>query len=424
MNGENSVSPRHLWRILVACGLVWFSAFVLFPPLFAWIGLRHYGVWFLDTFALLASSDALARGLDPYSPNPLDYFHRPHVYSHWWLLLHKFGLSRADNVVVGLSLVASFFVAAVARLRPRDPRELIWQLAVLCSPPVLLAMNRGNNDLLVFLLLAPVVPCLLSSVAVLRYASIAFVAIAAALKFYPAAAALVLAAGGGDPRETRLRTGAGAAMLVIVAWSVIPDVIRVHPFLPRADGILTFGAANLIRLIGLDGLPWAAGSLCAAFVGVSGLAGWRLFRGWDAAAAGRHEWLSFVLGAVLLAGCFLAGTNYAYRWIFALWMVPFLWWLVRERNAPLRVRRVGAVTAFLLLFSLWGDALVSASIEWLSPHIPVAVLGRAADEFFKWEQPVTWSFFGCMIAFLAHFIREALAVLCRRTARQTIPVNA
>ena len=32
-----------------------------------------------------------------------------------------------------------------------------------------------------------------------------------------------------------------------------------------------------------------------------------------------------IVGAALLTGCFLAGTSYGYRWIFALWLAPLLW---------------------------------------------------------------------------------------------------
>src|ERR1019366_4123041 len=191
-----------LWLGSLAAAYV--AAFAFYPRLFFAIGVNHYDAWFLDTFALLASNDAVSRGLDPYAPNPLDYFHRPHVYSHWWLHLRDLGLTRADVMWLGLTLVGTFLCAALWRLRPQTLRPLLWDGAVLCSSPVLLALDRGNNDLAIFVLLTPVVPCLLSGRPAWRLAAPFLVTAAAMLKYYPAAAALVLLPAP-DARELRSR---------------------------------------------------------------------------------------------------------------------------------------------------------------------------------------------------------------------------
>ena len=97
--------------------LYYWAAFFWHPVWLRHIGIIQYKGWFLDAFALLASSDAAAMGLDPYAPNPLDYFHRAHVYSHWWLHLHDLGLTRSDVVWVGASLGGAFLLTALWRLR-------------------------------------------------------------------------------------------------------------------------------------------------------------------------------------------------------------------------------------------------------------------------------------------------------------------
>ena len=197
-----TASQGWLWLGLIAAGF--FGAFVLFPRLFLFFGLNHYDTWFLDLFALLASNDAVTRGLDPYAPNPLDYFGRPHVYSHWWLHLRDLGLTRADVRWLGLTLIGAFFLVAGSRLRAQSRGQLAWYAALLCSAPVLLAVDRCNNDIVVFLLLALLVPSLLSQHRWIRMLSPVLVTAAAMLKYYPAAAALVLLAGA-DRKEVRLR---------------------------------------------------------------------------------------------------------------------------------------------------------------------------------------------------------------------------
>ena len=403
----DSMRSRRLWVLLGLAVAVFFGFFVLYPTLLPAVGVNYFGVWFLDSFAILASNDALARGLDVYAANPLDYLQRPHVYSHWWLELGKLGLTRADNFRVGLVLVLAFFAVALAGLRPRQPRELLWYLAVLCSSPVLLAVHRANNDLVIFLLLAPVVPCLLSLRWSFRLLGVLLIGFATALKFYPVGAALVLLAG----QETRLvRRGLGlaAVVFVLLAIGLRSDFARLATMLPyaKAEGLMTFGAGNLLGLFGAKGwLTIAAGSglaiLTAALFWRS-----RLWVEWKP-ASDEATWLYFVLGAALLATCFFTGMNFAYRWVFALWLAPFLWRCWHDGSAPVRVRKFAALTAGLLLLALWADPFAAAVLTRCAGRVTGPTLVRWADGFFLAEQPFTWAFFGCLLGWLVLFLRES-----------------
>lgn len=397
----------HVWFGLAAAG--WFATFAFFPELYRAVGVLHYGVWFLDSFAILASNDAVARGLDPVAPNPLDYFNRPHVYTHWWLELRHLGLTRAHNIAVGFAVVAAFFAAAVAFLRPRGLREALWYLAILGSSPVLLAVNRANNDLVIFVLLAPVVPCLLDSRRAVRMAAIALIAVAAGLKFFPAAAGLVLLAGAGvTTREVRERLGLAVLALAMVGVSLAQDLAAIGKLAPKATGLMTFAAANLPAEIGLTGLGAAAFTVIVAAAAVVFFLRVRWFDGWVIAPSETGVWLSFVLGAVLLAGCFFTGTNYAYRWVFAVWLAPLLWRLPREATAPVAVRRFAAVTAGLMMIGLWADPIASTVLGALAERVPLETAKKIAGVFFAAEQPLTWAFFGCLLGWLTQFTREGV----------------
>ena len=400
-------SPRWLWWLLVVGAGCYFTSFVFYPGLYLAVGTNHYGVWFLDSFAILASNDALTRGHDPFAINPLDYFNRPHVYSHWWLHLRDLGLTRADNIRVGFVIVATFFVTAVARLRPRAPRELLWYLVVLCCSPILLAINRANNDLVVFVLLAPVVPCLLSPHRALRFLPVALVALAAGLKFYPALAALLLLAGG-EVREVRWRVALAVLAFALVGFNVAPDLGRISAYLPKAEGLMTFGAANAFEAAGLTARAAKFAGLGLGILVVAALVRGKSFTDWEIRAEDRDTWWSFVLGAVLLTGCFFAGTNYAYRWVFAVWLAPLLWRLPRDEAAPAAVRRLAGVTRVLLVVTLWADPLAGVVLTTLAGHVPGEAIMRAADRVFAFEQPLVWAFFICLLAFLTHFAREGL----------------
>lgn len=365
------------------------------PDWLSYIGIRHFGVWFIDSYAILASNDALARGLDVYAANPLDYFGRPHVYSPWWLGLGKLGFTRTDNFWLGLTLGLAFLAVAVDWLRPRTWGELSWSLAVLLSPCILMTVERANNDLVLFLLLTPVVPCLLAE-----------------HRGWHAASLLLLTPG--TTREVRWRVAGGVLALAIVIASIASSYLRVRNLLPPVDGPMNFGAIHALTRPGLGGLlPGliAAGLIVAAW--------WRadIFRGWTIPRAMRRRWLHGVLGMAVLCGCFFASTNFAYRWVFALWIAPWLWWVARAIEAPRAVRRLARTTMGLLVAALWIDPLTLGVLtQWLAP-LPEPLVARTANLVYGAEQPLVWALFVCLLGFLTEFLRNSWRPLAGLAAK-------
>jgi len=399
----------HLQAWVILGAATWFAGFAVFPRFFGLAGITHYGVWFIDSFAILAANDAISLGLDPHRANPLDYFNRPHVYTHWWLALREFGLTREHNFWVGVTLCLGFFLAAVSRLLPRTPAEGLWYLAILGSVPILLALNRANNDLVIFIVLAPVVPCLLDKRRLVRLFAVVLIAFATGLKYYPVTAGLVLLAGAaGGKREVRARLVLAALALALVAANLAPDLAGVGRLTPKAEGFLTFGAGNLPGWLGLSARAASLGGLAIAVAAVGFFLRSRWFEGWVIAPEDRSVWWSFILGAVLLTGCFFTGTSFAYRWVFALWLAPLLWRLPRDGRAPVAVRRLAAVTGGLLMFALWGAVVARAIIVRVSAgRTPEEITGRV-DTFFIGEQLFLWALFLCLLGFLTHFTRQGV----------------
>lgn len=390
-------SARGPWLAFAAAGVGVHAFFLLWPQALFYAGLRDYGVRFLDLFAILASNDALARGLDVHAMNPLDYLQRGHVYSHWWLHLGKLGLTRADNGWLGLAVVVAFGGVVLATLRPRSPGEAAWYLALGCSPPVLLAVNRANNDLIVFLVLAAVVPCLGRPETVARLGAVLAVAVAAALKYYPAAAAVAVFGGAGR-REIPLRAALMLVALVAVGLGVASDLAAFGVVGPRPTGLLTFGAANLPGVFGVTGPAVLA--IAGGWLGVGFVLGWR----WAQRCPEPMEWAArpdgwrFVLGAILLAGCFVAGKNYAYRWIFVLWLAPLVWQQWRSPAVSAATRSLARITGGALLAAVWlggvaslAAALAARSLP-LDRVLPWVKVGEVAEQLAVWVV-----FAGCAI---------------------------
>jgi hypothetical protein len=420
MTDPSRAVRRRLWLALVLVAAFWFMAFALWPSLYFLFGVKHYSSWFLDSFAILAANDALSLGRDIYTANALDPFLRPHVYSHWWLHLRDLGLTREQNFAFGATLIGLFFATAIATLRPRSLRELGWYLALFCSPGVLLATERANNDLVVFLLLAPLVPCLLSRSAFLRFAvGLTLVTVATGLKYYPAAAALLLLQSP-TPREGRWRLVAAGTLFVALGFNLAPDLARFSELSPDPEGLLTFGAPRLLRAWGVPSSLVPAVALGIVGSGGAFIATLRIFSGWRVSAGATQAWLQFLLGAVLLTGCFVVSMNFAYRWVFALWMAPFLWRLVTDPAMPGATRWFGGVTAGLLLIALWADTIAVNVLRYIYLGAPPEAVARGQAVYLMGEQPLLWALFVCLSAFLARFafdhVRSLLAPARPRAA--------
>lgn len=404
------------WLALLTAAYL--AAFAWKPKLFFVLGVEHFDRWFVDTFALLASNDAVGRGLNPYANNPLDYFGRPHVYSHWWLHLRDFGLTRADSQWLGLSLVITFLLAALWRLRPQAPGQLLWYLSVLCCSAVVLAVDRGNNDLVIFILLSPLVPCLLSRHRWVRLLAPFLVMVAAMLKYYPAAAALLMLAYA-DRSELRSRLLIMLLLLAVAAYSVAGDLAGFGPIAPQPSGLMAFGAVGLFNELGWTG--WGPKLVVAGIGLASVLVCWRrqILGDWEPAPSQRSDWLHFMLGSVLLAGCFFTSMNFAYRWIFSIWLAPALWLLPRDPGTPAPVRKLARAAMWLLVLMLWWSPVSCFIVNRFIGVLPGPKIMKLAEWAFLLEQPFDWAFFLCLLVFLTHFTRRGLAAL-----GQTRPADA
>lgn len=393
--------------IFVAGMLVWFLSFALCPSLLFFLGLKHYGVWFLDSYAILAANDAQNLGLNAYAPNPLDPFGRPHVYSHWWLYLSRLRLTRDQNLWVGLVIVASFLTALFLQLRPRNGRQMCWYFAFACCPPVLLAVNRANNDLVVFSVLAGLPWAIWSESRVIRWLSVLLVALGAGLKFYPAVTFLLLL-GGESSKENRMRMVVTVLLLILVGANVASDIERFIATPVRPDGLTTFGASNLFERFGVRPIFAQIWSFVVATVAIGIF--WRSPRldVWAAPAADSREWHAFLLAALLLTGCFLTGSNYGYRWVFAIWTAPALWHIAFQGENGM-ARHIARVTAALLLGALWFDSLMGAMLASLAKAqlVSSASLVFWAESVFLLEQPFIWALFLLFLGYLTAFVRTA-----------------
>ncbi|HVU32600.1 MAG TPA: glycosyltransferase family 87 protein [Opitutaceae bacterium] len=382
------------------------------PGLLALLGIATAGVWFLDLEGALAASDAHAAGLNPLGHNPLDVFHRPHMYTDWWYALRWFGLTRADYLWVGALLGLAFLIVALLQVRVRRTSEMVLALAVVAAPPVIFSFVRGNADMAIFIVLAPAVACLLSPHAPLRWLAVAVIAFATGLKSYPAIAGLILLAPTRPRREIVAQVSLFAILVILLAFDQFRDLatnLHGYNLERRLPGFYTYGLTVTARLLAAPG--WWTAVLVGALVAFAG-AWWRWLPRWEPSVEQRADHLRLVMGAALLVGCYFAEINYAYRAVFAIWLVPLLAQAWTATDWPPAIRRLGQVTLVLLLAWLWSDGLACVVLNGFARPTSLQI-----DVWSKWivlaQQPVVFLLMAALLAWLVAFARAGLEGLGR-----------
>jgi hypothetical protein len=400
---------RLLWLIPAGLSLAAWLAGLLWPQQLVRLGIHDYGTRFLDSYAVLAALDAVRAGADPHVANALDPLMRFHVYSDWWLGLRWLGLTRAHNDFVAAAWVLAFVLAACGTMRPRRVGEAVWLAVLMVAPAVALVLNRANNELVIFVLLAG---CGVAAAggAWRPVLAIGLLGLATGLKYYPVVAAMPLL----WVRPTRGIPWVWLAALFagcVVLASVWSQVDRSRFMI--GSGVYTMGAPLLWRDLGWeDARSMLPGMLLLGLL-AGGLTLFRITTGLAGQGSLRERLLA-AIGATVILACFFAGVNYAYRWIFVLWPAFWLWRRAGDESLPGRPRVVAAIGCALVVFALWQDGIFCAFIN-AQPPRDTAWVDHAQRIYRLWTQPWQWLLMGM----LAGWLLEGVLTLVREGRMQS-----
>lgn len=384
--------------LLAGITLLGWMACLLWPRLLLLLGISDYGTFYLDSHALLAALDAVRAGADPHAVNPLDPLLRYHVYSDWWLALRWLGLTREHNFLVGTAWVGAFALTAWATAQPRSWREALWLAALMISPPFLLAVNRANNDLVIFVVLAG---CGVAATATgwgRPLLGVACLALATGLKYFPAPAALAFLWVRPVRRMPVVLLGVllAAGLALASVWTQLE-----RGRFTVGSGVHIMGAPLWWRDLGWKDTESALPGLLLIVAGAVALALGRITAGLAVRGEPRER-LRAAVGAIVVLTCFIAGANYAYRWIFILWPALWLWRQAGEGSQPPRQRWAARVGNVLVALCLWLDGLLCVAVNLMPPLDPAAV-SQIQSVHRLWTQPLHW----LLMMLLAGWLLEA-----------------
>jgi hypothetical protein len=359
----------------------------------AWadLGVPSADLSFFDLRSVTTAWECTRRGIDILPVNPCDPVGRPANYPRLWMAPAGLGLGEGSTVYLGVATAFVFFAAALLMVGHVGSWEALIYAAALCSPAVMLGVERGNADLLVFALVA------------FALASFRRGALGRAL----AHGVLVLAFGVllRQRREWAL-AGAGTAVLLFLVYAVATagDLRSIARAVPQevkysyGIGVGIDAARDAVRHT--PSAPGVARSRYAglavhALVGLAGLglAAWLALRrgcrraappGEEEPAPVSRDLDAFWAGAGIFGATFALFNNYDYRLVFLLLTLPQLLRWAREPRP-------------VMPFAWWAVAGVLASL-WLGTSLPVLPLGlgelwTAASDVFPFEEILNWLLF-------------------------------
>jgi hypothetical protein len=289
-------------------------------------------------------------------------------YPRIWLLPEAVGLGQQASTAIGIALGILFLASVLLLVGPVSTLEALVYIVALGSPAILLAIERGNNDLCIFALLVAGMWLRGRVSRFGRLAGAGLFLLAAISKLYPVFAVGLLAL-----RE-RLAVIVLGVFLLYAALTA-SDLYLISNATPRAL-VLAYGLRPAASVLGIP--AWLIGA--ATFVGV-GVAAW-VATGIHApvpAASILHE--AFEVGAVTYAGTFFLGSDYVYRLVFLLMTVPQLLLWTRSTRSIARVAAiVGTVIELAVLWTARftaGPGLGMQAFQLLSVILLIALSGVA-----------------------------------------------
>jgi hypothetical protein len=276
---------------------------------------------FADLRSIFGALECRRQGLDVYAANPCDPWNRPFNYPPVWLALGATSLDMraVDAAGVGLGIL---FVLGLAALFAEVRLRWIWfVIPAAFSPMTLLLVERGNTDALCWLLvLASVWLCGRRNSTSARAAGIVLAMFAAAIKFFPLASAVAIAAS----ERARARPYRIAALLGLVAIAAQANRIPAIVANTGHANLYSYGYDVVFRAF-VHASPLRT-VLPAALLFGAATAAWFAARSsdFDLALADDRTSLFFLAGAGAFVGSFLLGTRWGYRAVFLLFCVPLL----------------------------------------------------------------------------------------------------
>jgi hypothetical protein len=344
--GMRLINSSPSWLVLIGMLVGYFTLLLALGGHHAWdkLGVPAVSPGFFDLRSVTSGWDCARQHLGAWPDNPCDPWQRPENYPRIWMAAAIFGLGADETNIIGTLIAIAFFGAAIAVLPRRAPLvdAVVYGLA-LCSPAVMMGVERGNVDIALFAMVATAGLVMRRTPSGPPVAS-ALILVAAILKLFPIAAVGMLAQ---LPRRTAaICVASVGGLFAVYGVATFRDIQTIERVLPQGDeyayGLHIFGAW-LGRISG-SGRVWDIAVVGLALALAIAL-GRRVRQGLDTRPSRGLDLLWAGAGIYIATFAFVRSADY--RLVFLLLTIPQL---VRW-GAAARVLPIATLCGVLL--TLW-----------------------------------------------------------------------
>ena len=340
---------------------------------------------FTDLRILPGSAESFRQGHDPIYQNPADPLGRHFNLGKIWYLVFYIGIKQEDTLWLGILLALGFLFCVWVFPRRLDLASAGLLALILFSPSTMLCLERGNVDLLIFILCTIALIFLESE----SWFAAGFFALTALLKLYPVFGVAVFL----EKQRSRFWVFSLSVSAILLVYAVLTfsNIIASFSYTEKGDD-LSYGVNVIslyLRQFFISPQIYTLITFSAYLIAL-GLMIFVVFWGVRVnilnADDARHL-AAFRLGAAVYIGTFFLGNNWDYRLIFLLFTIPQLYtWASTSR--------VVRWTLAALILSCW-YLITLKIVGWLPYGIEFAY---ALDQISRW---------GLFAGLLFLFIRSA-----------------
>jgi hypothetical protein len=312
---------------------------------------------FADIRAITGAAYSYALGYDPLVYNPGDPWGRIMNYPRIWQLLCALGIDQSYTILIGV-LFATLFIAGIFLYLPKtiDNATAYILISAVFSPAVLLGIERGNTDLLVFFLLSITISLFSMNSKLLAATGFASLLFAFILKLYPLFGSLIVV----RTKSRMIKFGASLLTVAIFyAALTFNDLQLIHRATPKSTS-LSYGINVLWMFVHTYYGPFLGDiariftyiAVSACFIlGVSVLFVKKYAKNDDNENSHQQSLDAFRLGSGIYMGTFVLGNNWDYRLVFLLFAIPQLvHWATAFANS---ISWIARMLIICILLSMW-----------------------------------------------------------------------
>lgn len=388
------------WIILAAL-IIYFSILLLaeslscsYEKMWNFLGVQSFRS-FLDLKILLCGLDEYNQNRDPYTWIKCTY-----NYPLLWVVFSYIPYFSSPYLnQIGIALIFLFFLSILAFIKRVSISDSLIYCILLLSPSIMLAVERGNCDIIIFLLIV----CSLFFLSKgLKSISYIFLLLSAFLKLYPIVGFIYLLEHS-KTKKTVFLIGFGVVLLfvfyLLAIQGQLKPIYKIHPrsfFL--SYGIYTFPARIYAKSTYFPLEVLKMGALivtilgCSYFIIVSMISTTRKKK--NLYEAEPTFFNSYLIGSSIFVSTFIAGNNFDYRLIFLIFTFPQLLYWFRLPH----LRNKSLIQLFILGFILWSPFILAQSDYLFSNSFIVNLL----------DEVLSWILFFIHVKFLTLYICQKL----------------